>query len=367
MTRTRKAAVAVLALTLILGARTSNLRAQETQDQLQQLVAPVALYPDGLLAEVLAAATYPADVDAAAQWMAQNATVPPDQIATIADQMTWDPSVKALTAFPLVLASLGRNLAWTSALGDAYYNQPDDVMDAVQALRQRALAAGTLVDKPPIHVTNKDGVIVIDPSESDTISIPVYDCWGDYGAPISPWPDFVFMGTFSGRGIFWGAGIHIGGVFAKVDWGWKNWGFDWGHRRVMFQRNYFTSHSPSIVDRHYAPRPPAHGERPVPPVGRPPVAIARPAPPKPGMPVVKPGADPKGDRGFPQAKPTAPPSGTRAGAFTGINHGGTASNNSSHGQSSMGARPPAQSRPSGPSRSSAPPASHPSGPGRGRL
>src|SRR5262249_9145482 len=148
--------------------RSTDSRAQETADQLQQLVAPIALYPDPLLAEVLAASTYPDQVDAVENWLTQNASLTTDQVADAVGRMDWDDSVKSLTEFPTVLSNMAQNLSWTSALGDAYYNQPDDVMDAVQTLRQRGVQAGTLQSNAQIHLSNENGLIVIDSVSSDT-------------------------------------------------------------------------------------------------------------------------------------------------------------------------------------------------------
>src|SRR5450432_4083086 len=105
---------------------------QQAGEDLQQLVAPIALYPDALVAQILAAATYPAQVADADHWRHAQGYASSDQIAAGADAQPWDPSVKALTAFPQVLAQMSRNLQWTSDLGNAYYNQPQDVMEAVQ-------------------------------------------------------------------------------------------------------------------------------------------------------------------------------------------------------------------------------------------
>jgi hypothetical protein len=108
--------------------------AAETPEQLQQLVAPIALYPDALVAQILAASTFPTEVVQSDRWVQQHSYLQAEQLAAAADQQSWDPSVKALTAFPSVLANLDKNLSWTEALGDAYFNQQQDVLDAVQAM-----------------------------------------------------------------------------------------------------------------------------------------------------------------------------------------------------------------------------------------
>ncbi len=105
------------------------------------MVAPIALYPDALVAQILAASTYPTQVVEADRWVQSQGSVPPEQLAAGANAQNWDPSVKALVAFPSVLAQMDRNIQWTTDLGNAYYNQPDDVMSAIQMMRGRAQAA----------------------------------------------------------------------------------------------------------------------------------------------------------------------------------------------------------------------------------
>src|SRR4051795_7830942 len=118
--------------------------AQMTPEYLQDLVAPIALYPDELVAQVLAASTYPTEIVQAERWLQQHSTLKGTQLADAVNEQPWDPSVKALTQFPSVLANLDTNLSWTSALGDAYFNDQQNVTTAIQALRKRAQDAGTL-------------------------------------------------------------------------------------------------------------------------------------------------------------------------------------------------------------------------------
>src|ERR1700719_1852736 len=117
-------------------------------DELNQLVAPIALYPDALVAQIVAAASYPTEVVEADRWMQQNSGLKGEALAKAADSQSWDPSVKALTQFPSVLATMDKNLSWTSALGEAYVNQPQNVLAAVQVMRQRAQQAGNLKSTP---------------------------------------------------------------------------------------------------------------------------------------------------------------------------------------------------------------------------
>src|ERR1035438_8873625 len=117
---------------------------QQNPEQLQQLVAPIALYPDPLIAQILAAATYPDQIVEAEKWMQQHKDLQGDQLAPEVDKQSWDPSVKALTQFPAVLANMSQNLAWTSELGDAHVNQQQDLAQAIQVMRQKGKEAGTL-------------------------------------------------------------------------------------------------------------------------------------------------------------------------------------------------------------------------------
>ena len=160
--------------------------------QLDDLVAPIALYPDGLLAQVLAAATYPSQVVEADRWVRAQGNAPAEQIAAGAEAENWDPSVKALTAFPTVLAQMDRNIEWTTDLGNAYYNQPQDVMDAVQGMRQKAEAAGQLRSTPQEVVGTDDGAITIAPANPTVVYVPVYNPWTVYGAPLPVYPGYYY-------------------------------------------------------------------------------------------------------------------------------------------------------------------------------
>ena len=171
-------------------------------EQLDQLVAPIALYPDPLVAQILAAATYPTQVVEADRWIQAQGNAPADQIAAGAENHNWDPSVKALTAFPTVLAQMDRNLQWTTDLGNAYYNQPQDVMDSVQAMRQKAQAAGQLRSTPQQVVTNEGGAIAIAPANPTVVYVPVYNPWVVYGAPFPLLSGLLLLsasGDFLGR------------------------------------------------------------------------------------------------------------------------------------------------------------------------
>jgi Protein of unknown function (DUF3300) len=123
-------------------------------DELDQLVAPIALYPDKLVGQILAASTYPTQIVEANRWVQQNSALKGDALAKSVDTQPWDPSVKALTQFPQVLDMMDKNLSWTSALGQAYTDGSQPVLDAVQVMRHRAQQAGTLASSPPIRVSS---------------------------------------------------------------------------------------------------------------------------------------------------------------------------------------------------------------------
>ena len=161
-------------------------------DQLDQLVAPIALYPDALVAQILAASTYPTQVVEADRWRKAQGNAPADQIAAGAENHNWDPSVKALTAFPTVLAQMDTNIRWTTDLGNAYYNQPQDVMDSIQAMRQKAQNAGQLRTTPQQVVSDDNGAVVIAPANPTVVYVPVYDPWTVWGTPFAPFPGYYY-------------------------------------------------------------------------------------------------------------------------------------------------------------------------------
>jgi hypothetical protein len=121
-------------------------------EQLYQMVAPIALYPDKLVAQILAGATYPEQITAAHEWLAQNRNLKAGPLSDAANQQPWDPSVKSLTAFRPVIDQMAGNIPWTEALGQAYYNDPADVMNAIQVMRQRASKAGRLKNNDKLRV-----------------------------------------------------------------------------------------------------------------------------------------------------------------------------------------------------------------------
>jgi hypothetical protein len=217
---------------------------------LEQLVAPIALYPDALVAQVLAASTYPTQVEQADRWRQMQGNASPDQIAAGADTQNWDPSVKALTAFPQVLAQMERNIQWTTDLGNAYYNQPQDVLEAVQVMRRRAQAAGTLQSTPQEVVREDAGSLELLPVNPQVVYVPAYNPWAVYGEPVSPYPGFALLdaiGSVIGTSLRYGLGIGMG-AFMHTPWGWLAWGLNWLTHALMFNHSNYYSHSATIAD-----------------------------------------------------------------------------------------------------------------------
>jgi Protein of unknown function (DUF3300) len=225
-----------------------------TPGQLNQLVAPIALYPDTLIAQILAASTYPIQIVDADRWRrSQSGTS--QQIASKANGQSWDPSVKALTAFPTVLAQLDKNLDWTENLGNAYYNQPQDVMDAIHAMRQRAQASGNLKSSAQETVSTANGNIIIAPANPSVVYVPVYNPWAVYGAPLAVYPGFYYAppaGIVFGSALAIGFGVGIGiGVFAHWGWGWNNWRLGWHSRAVLFNHTTYITHSRTVINHGF--------------------------------------------------------------------------------------------------------------------
>ena len=166
------------------------------------------------------------------------------------DLKPWDQSVKALTAFPSVLGNMDKNLSWTSSLGDAYYNEQENVLDAIQVMRERANEAGNLKTTPQETVATEDSTISIEPASSDMVYVPQYDPWLAYGNPVDAWPDwYPYPGIwYDGAGCWFGPAFPIG-FFDGFDWGFRRWGFDRRHRFVTHNDNRYYSRSTTFYNR----------------------------------------------------------------------------------------------------------------------
>jgi uncharacterized membrane protein YgcG len=216
---------------------------QSTQ-QLDQLVAPIALYPDPLVAQILAGATHPAEIVEADRWLQQNPDLKGDALAKAVDAQSWDASVKALTQFPGLIGMMDKNLAWTSSLGEAYVDGQQNVLDAVQVMRQRAQQAGNLKSTPQESVTNEGSTIAIEPADPQVVYVPEYDPWVVYGDPLAYYPDWIGVPGFyyDGPGIWFGLGIGIG-LYGGFGWGWHHWGTDWHDHHLTHGDHPYVPHS----------------------------------------------------------------------------------------------------------------------------
>jgi hypothetical protein len=232
---------------------------QQGPEQLRQLVAPIALYPDALVGEIMAAATYPSEVVAAEYWMEQHKGLTGDALAQEVNKQSWDPSVKSLTQTPAVLANMNQNLAWTSELGDAYVNQRQGLTEAVQTMRHRAKDAGNLKSTAQEKVIDEGQTIDVEPVSTDTVYVPQYDPWLVYGDAVPVFPGWApWAGLyFDGPGIGFGLGFGIG-AFAGFGWGWHHWGCDWHHGWATYNHHSFVSHSRDIVNRNNVNRDSSH-------------------------------------------------------------------------------------------------------------
>ncbi|EFI62444.1 MULTISPECIES: DUF3300 domain-containing protein [Comamonas] len=252
-------------------------------DALYRMVAPIALYPDKLVAQILAGATYPDQISAAETWLGQNPGLQKTALSNAVNAQNWDPSVKSLTQFPNVLEQLASNLPWTTALGKAYYNDPSDVMNAIQVMRNRAYKAGTLktssqlkvnLASAPAAVAYTPGAVVtplpdpvieppeqfieISPSQLDTVYVPQYDPAAVYGQPLPVYGGYRYVEVppptpvagvpvMAGLLGFGTAIVLAGSMDRHPSWGWNAWNMHWGDPE----------------------RPWRHGERPPPPQARP--------------------------------------------------------------------------------------------------
>jgi len=364
-----------------------------TPAALDALLAPIALYPDTLLSQVLMASTYPLEVVQAARWVKANRNLQGDALKTAVDTQSWDDSVKSLVATPDVLAMMSDRLDWTQKLGDAVLAQEPDVMDAIQRLRARAQAAHKLnsTDQQKVVVDEEQGgpVIAIDQVDPDMLYVPYYDPSAVYGDwPYPDYPPFYFPPPFYVAGGLIAAGIVFGGGCALRHWAfgghyWRG-GVNWRQRNIMVNRPINTistntgitwQHDPEhrhgvrygnpAVQQRFsntgsAPRPGVQermefrgrsgeqvlhpgGTGPSPAVGTPPAGANRAGNlgPVNREPFNRPAAPPNGLSNRPSGGwqgPVNVPHPPREGAFTGIQSGAITQFQSQRGQASLGAR-----------------------------
>src|SRR5438552_4620592 len=207
-------------------------------DQLDSLVAPIALYPDQLLAQILAASTYPLEVIQLEQWLKRNPNLKDKALADGMAKQPWDPSVHAMVVLPDVVTRLSANVGWTTNLGNAFPTQKQDVMDAVQRMRAKAQSKGTLKtnEQQKVDTETVEGgeeFIAIEPANPQFVYVPSYDPAVVYGPPGDyPYPAYYYPGYVPGMGLAFGKGLILGAAWAN------NWGnCNWGHRDITINNN----------------------------------------------------------------------------------------------------------------------------------
>jgi len=220
---------------------TSSQPTSISADQLDSLVAPIALYPDPLLAQTLAASTYPLEIMQLQQWLVKNPGLTGQALASAVATQPWDPSVQAMAALPDVVKQLADNIQWTTDLGNAFIAQEAGVMDAVQRMRQRAEGTGKLQTTEQqvveTRVVENRSVIVIEPSNPDVVYVPSYNPAVVWGPPVYPYPPIYYPSAgyyAAGAAISFGVGMAVGSFWGHNGWGWNT---GWGHNNINVNRN----------------------------------------------------------------------------------------------------------------------------------
>lgn len=230
-----------------------------SQRELDQMLAPIALYPDALLSQILMASTYPLEVIEAARWANARPGVSGDAAVRAAETEDWDPSVKSLVAFPEVLARMGENPQWTQSLGGAFLDQQSQVMDTVQALRRRAQAAGNLRSDDRVSVIESGPSLLLQPFDPQVVYLPYYDPLVVYGSwwwpaypPVywRPWAGYFARPGYA-RGYYWGPpiGVSVGFFFGAIDWTRRQ-------LKVVHVNDYYYRHSVAMSRAGIANRAP---------------------------------------------------------------------------------------------------------------
>ena len=233
-------------------------------DQLDSLVAPVALYPDPLLAQVLAASTYPLEIIQLQQWLTRNPGLKDQALADAAAKQPWDPSIQAMAALPDVVKRLADDIQWTTDLGNAFLSQQNDVMDAVQRMRKKAQDKGNLQTTEQQQVETKvienKSVIVIEQANPQVVYVPSYDPVVVYGPPVYPYPPIYYPppGYYAaGLAISFGVGVMMG-AFWSGGWG---WGCGWSNNNVTINNNNNFNRNSNIGGNRVSNLPARGGDR----------------------------------------------------------------------------------------------------------
>ena len=214
-------------------------------DQLDALVAPIALYPDPLLGQVLVASTYPLEIVQLQQWLAKNPGLKDKALADAVAKQPWDPSIQSMAALPDVVKRLGDDIQWTTELGNAFLAQQSDVMDAVQRMRKKAEGTGALKtneqQKVETKVVEQKTVIVVEPANPQVVYVPAYNPVVVYGPPVYAYPPIYYPPYYPSTGaivatgmISFGVGIAIGAAWGHGGWG---YGCGWGGNNINVNIN----------------------------------------------------------------------------------------------------------------------------------
>jgi hypothetical protein len=219
-------------------------------NQLDSLVAPIALYPDPLLAQILAASTYPLELLQLQQWLEKNPGLKDKALLDAVGKQPWDPSIQAMAPLPDVVKRLANDIQWTTDLGNAFLAQQGDVMEAVQRMRKRAQDKGNLKSTPQqtveTQVIEQEQVIVIEQSDPEVVYIPSYNPYTVWGDPFYPYPPIYYPppGYYAaGAAISFGVGVAIGAAWGNGGWG---WGPRWGNNDITINNNNIVNRNANV-------------------------------------------------------------------------------------------------------------------------
>src|SRR5881396_784374 len=230
-------------------------------DQLDSLVAPIALYPDQLLSQTLVASTYPLEIIQLQQWLDKNKNLKDKALASAVQKQNWDPSIQAMAAFPDVVKRLANDIQWTTDLGNAFLAQESDVMDAVQRMRAKAQSKGTLKTsaQQKVETQTVEGgkqVIVVQQANPEVVYVPSYDPVVVYGPPVYPYPPIYYPppGYYAaGAAVAFGTGVALGAAWGG-HWGGWGYGCGWGHNDINVNVNnrYVNNYNRTNVNNRIA-------------------------------------------------------------------------------------------------------------------
>jgi hypothetical protein len=210
-------------------------------EQLDSLVAPIALYPDPLLSQTLVASTYPLEIIQLQQWLERNKNLKDKALMDAVSKQPWDPSIQAMAALPDVVKRLADDIQWATDLGNAFLAQQSDVMDAVQRMRQKAQGTGALKtnqqQKVDTEIVGEKTVIIVEQADPEVVYVPSYNPMVVYGEPSYPYPPIYYppyTGVVAASAISFGAGLAIGAAWGHGGWGWN---CGWGGNDININRN----------------------------------------------------------------------------------------------------------------------------------